>query len=259
MQYILKGQNEATRLDEQSAIPEFSLLKELENIKLKKGANILDAGCGSGILCRFLEEKYVDLKINGCDLNEAGLEYARKTSANRNSNYFQHNIVESPLKEKYDYIFNRLVAHHLGEQKLRLVIENFFNALNPEGKVYITDADGLLLNIGTLSLGLKDKMQKIKTAFEGDCQVARLIPSLLHEAGFINISWQIQIMDFQGLSRKMEVDQWKSRFESSLPFYIEILGSEFEARKFFKEYLTEASKEHVPLFYNKFIVCGEKV
>lgn len=259
MQYILKGQNEATRLDEQSAIPEFSLLKELENIHLKKGAVVLDAGCGSGVLCRFLEEKYLDLKVNGCDLNETGLEYARKMSHKPNSHFFQHNIVENPLKKTYDVIFNRLVAHHLGEEKLRMMLKNFFEALNPEGKVHIIDIDGLMLNIGTLSPGLKDKLDLLKKAFAGDCQVARLIPSLMHEVGFKNISWQIQMMDFQGESRKSEVDQWKSRFESALPFYIEILGSEFEAKKFFKEYTQEASKDHVPLFYNKFIISGEKI
>ncbi len=258
MQYILKGQNEAIRLDEQSAIPEFSLLKELENIQLKKGAKVLDAGCGSGILCRFLEEKYVDLKISGCDLNQIGLDYARKASAKRNGNYFQHNIVDNPLKEKYDYIFNRLVAHHLGQEKLKMVFDNFFNALNAGGKVHIIDIDGLLLNIGTLSHELKNKMEKLRNAFGGDCFVGRLIPSLLHQVGFKNISWEIQMMDFHGINRKMEVDQWRSRFESSLPFYIEILGSEFEARKFFKEYTQEASKEHVTLFYNKFIVSAEK-
>jgi cyclopropane fatty-acyl-phospholipid synthase-like methyltransferase len=256
--YILKGSNEAIRLDEQTTIPEFSLYKEFEDIQISSGAKVLDAGCGSGILCRFLERKYMDLQINGCDLNQVGLDHAQKSSSNQGSNYFHHNIVEVPLAEKYDYIFNRLVAHHLGEQKLKIVFENFFQALNQQGKVHVIDSDGLFLNLGTLSNNLKDKMAILKNAFGGNLQVGRLIPSLLHEVGFKNISWRIQMMDFQGESRKMEVEQWKSRFESALPFYIQTFGSEFEAKKFFKEYIQEASKEHVPLFYNKFIVMGEK-
>lgn len=259
MSYILKGHNESARLDEQTTIPEFSLYPEFENIELRKGAKVLDAGCGSGILCRFLEKEYLDLNINGCDLAQPGLDYAMKCSINQRSNYFLHNIVETPLKEKYDHIFNRLVAHHLGEKKLKIVFEHFFNALNDEGTVHIIDTDGLFFNLGTLSLGLKDKMEKMKKTFEGDLQVGRLIPALLHEVGFKNISWKIQMMDFQGESRRMEVEQWKRRFESALPFYIDYFGTEFEAKKFFKEYTLEASKEHVPLFYNKFIVTGKNV
>jgi hypothetical protein len=65
-------------------------------------------------------------------------------------------------------------------------------------------------------------------------------------------------MDFQGENRKKEVQQWRERFESSLSFYVEVLGSEFEARKFIKEYTHEASIETVPLFYNKFIIEAVK-
>ena len=258
MSYILKGNNEARRLDEQTTIPEFSLFNEFENNQIRPGARVLDAGCGSGILCRFLEGQSLDLKISGCDLNQDGLEHARKSSLQKETYYFQHNIVEQPFDEKFDYIFNRLVAHHLGENKLKIVLKNFIEALNPKGKVLIIDSDGLFLNLGTLSLNLKEKMEKLKKGFEGNLQVGRLIPSLLHEVGFKNISWQIQVMDFHGESRKMEVNQWRSRFESALPFYIDVFGSEFEAKKFFKEYTQEASNEHVTLFYNKFIVTGEK-
>ena len=98
----------------------------------------------------------------------------------------------------------------------------------------------------------------VKAAFDGNLNVARIIPSLLKSVGFSNVTWRTEIMDFQGESRKLEALQWKGRFENSLEFYIKLLGSEFSARQFFKMYLDEVLNQDVPLFYNKFIIQAEK-
>jgi cyclopropane fatty-acyl-phospholipid synthase-like methyltransferase len=258
MNYILQGKQEGERLDEQTLIEQFSLDEELKNFKIAKGTKVLDAGCGSGILCRYLENNYQDVQINGCDLSKNSLDYAQTQTKNKSTRYFTHNIVENILPDKYDHIFNRLVAHHLGKENVKRICKHFYQALNPHGQVCIIDTDGIFLNLGTLSSALQEKMYKIKSTFHGDLEVARYIPAILEEVGFKDVSWRIQMMDFQGENKKKEVQQWKERFESSLPFYVNLFGNEFEAKKFFKEYTTEAAKTHVPLFYNKFIITAKK-
>ena len=258
MSYILQGKLEAKRLDDQTNIDQFSIQDEFKGIDIAPGSKVLDAGCGSGILCRFLEEKFPEIEMNGCDQSIQSLNYAQENTKNYTSKYFQHDIVSNPFTEEYDYIFNRLVAHHLGEKQLRSAIKIFYQALNEQGKIHIIDVDGIFLNLGTTSLLLREKMEKVKHAFKGDLQVARLLPSLLHETGFKNISCKIEVMNFQGKNRVLEVEQWKERFASGLSFYREVFGTEFEVKKFFKEYTSEAAKEYVPLFCNKFIVTASK-
>ena len=258
MSYILQGQFEAKRLDDQTNIDQFSIQDEFKGIDIPPGSKVLDAGCGSGILCRFLEEKFPEIEIHGCDQSNQSLKYAQENTKSYSSKYFQHDIVCDQLIEKYDFIFNRLVAHHLGEKQLLRTIEIFYQALNKKGKIHIIDVDGVFLNLGTRSVQLREKMDKVKHAFKGDLQAARLLPSLLHETGFKNISCKIEVMNFQGKNRVLEVEQWKARFASSLSFYREVFGNEFEAKKFFKEYTLEAAKEHVPLFCNKFVVTANK-
>lgn len=253
MNYILKSKTEGDRLDRQTDIQEFSLASELRGIEIPSGSRVLDAGCGSGVLCRYLQSTYRGLKVSGCDASEKSLSHARLADPKKETNFFSHDFVLHPFEEKYDVIFNRLVAHHLGE-KLPAVFANFHKALRAGGKLIVIDTDGLFVNLATTSKALQEKMSILQTKFHGNLHAGRLSPSLLTDAGFSSISWRIETMDFHGESRKLEVEQWKERFESSLDFYVQVLGSEFEARKFFREYVQEASKETVPLFYNKFII-----
>ncbi len=258
MNYILKSKTEAQRLTEQSLMESYSLQSELEDLHLSRGTKILDAGCGSGVLCHYLEKKFDGILINGCDIDEESLAFAKSKSMSKNSTYFKHDILNSSLPGKYDIIFNRFVGHHLGKQRMQQVLKNFYEALNPGGKVCIIDIDGLMINLATEEDRLLEKIILVKNKFSGNLHQARIIPSLLSKAGFQNINWKISTIDFKGDEKKQEIDQWQSRFESAINFYIDVFGTESEARYFFKDYLTEARKEEIPLFYNKFIVHGTK-
>lgn len=259
MNYILKAKNEANRLDKQTGMDEFSLETEISSLKFKKGAKILDAGCGSGVACRFLERKFKDVKISGCDLDERSLEHAKLHTLRPSTRFYLHDIVNSPLTEKYDYIFNRYVSHHLGKGRMKKALLNFHQALKNKGKICIVDLDGLFLNIGSCSTALLQDIQKVKIAFSGDLYIGRILPCLLQETGFTNINWTIQTVDFKDQGKHQEVEQWRSRFQSALPFYVTIFGNQNKAKKFFEKYTSEALKSHVPLFYNKFIITAEKM
>ena len=258
MSYILKSKAEAQRLKDQSAMKSFSIEDELNDIQIIPDSKILDAGCGSGVLCHFLEKKFPHAQIEGCDLDELGLAHARRNSTSNRTNYFVHNLQSVPLSRRYDLIINRYVAHHLGSDGMRPVLKNLYNAINPGGKICVIDIDGLMVNLATTNSTLMMKISQLKNEFTGDLHVARVLPTLLHETGFKNISWEITTMDFKGEEKEEEVSLWMRRFESSLPFYIRVFGSEHEARIFFNEFSREALKEHIPLFYNKFVIQAQK-
>ena len=58
--YVLENPHEFQRLEEQSAQPEYDFRSDLPALALPPGARILDAGCGSGIVARYLAERYPD-------------------------------------------------------------------------------------------------------------------------------------------------------------------------------------------------------
>lgn len=256
MSYILRDPKEPQRLDQQSQIAEFSVERELSTLELDSVKTLLDAGCGSGVLCRHLEQRFSNLKVSGCDISESSLEYCRKHARREGTHFFRHNLLERPTDARFGVIVCRLVFHHLSLHQQRVMTRHLRLSLQAGGKLCLIDTDGLFLNLGTTSSSLLERMELVRQGFQGNLVSARYHPSLLAEAGFTNVRWEIVPMDFQGESRQLEVEQWRARFESALPFYIHLLGSELEARRFFRDYLEEAAKEHVALFYNKFIVTG---
>lgn len=256
MNYILKDLSEPERLNEQSEAREFSLESELSSLYIEKKMKILDAGCGSGVLCRYLEERYPDVSIKGCDISAASLNHCREHRLTTRSAFLEHNFVSDALPEKFDLIISRLVFHHLSLSQQKSAVKNLSCSLNSQGVLCLIDLDGLFLNLGTTDEILLSQMEKARKHFGGNLLSARYFPAMMKESGMKDISWRIETLDFQGEARIREVDQWKKRFESSLSFYLDVFGSEFHARKFLRSYLEEASKPEVPLFYNKFIVTG---
>lgn len=257
MSYVMDSPNEAQRLEEQSKNDFFAPEGELAKIKLKSQGIVLDAGCGSGIFSKAIKHTNPQLEVQGCDIDCKHIGFAKNANT-QDVTFFQHDLLQNQLPQKYDHIFNRYVAHHFNRENYSKILENFHQSLNPEGELTIIDIDGLYSNIGTLSTDLDKLLSKIHAKFHGDLKITRKLPELLHNVGFKEISWQIEVIDFSGHNRESEVLQWESRIDNGFKFYIDILGSEFEATRFKKLYLDQISKKTVPLFYNKFIITAKK-
>jgi SAM-dependent methyltransferase len=257
MNYILKDSSEPQRLDEQSLAEEFSLKNELCLLDFGRLKKVLDAGCGSGVLCRYLEENNPSLNLFGCDISEDSLKYCR-TKGSGKTQYFRHNFVEAPVDNKFDLIVSRLVFHHLSLDQQKSAIKNLKSSLPGGGSLCLIDIDGLFLNLGTSSEILLPMIETVRGRFGGHLTSARYFPALMKEAGFSKIHYEIKTMDFQGKAREREVEQWRQRFESSFAFYLDVFGSELEARRFLKLYLEEARRPETTMFYNKFIVTGTR-
>lgn len=251
IKYVLENKNEAKRLEKQSTSKNFSLEEEFKNIVLPQSGKFLDAGCGSGVACNFINEILPNIDMHGCDLSTDRLEFAKKNVPQ--TNFFQADLTElSSLGQKYDCIINRYVAHHLPIDLYRMVLAEFKKSLKPDGKLVIIDAEGALLNIGTTNQQLHKMLATIKANFPGNLYMARYIPTLLKEVGYENISYEIETMDFQGQDKLDEIEQYRDRFENSKEFYIDCLGAENVFEKFIDLYFHEL--QNSTLFYNKFII-----
>jgi len=253
--YIMEDKNESLRLEKQSKQPNFSVQEEFKSLSLPKSGKYLDAGCGSGVVCNFINKVFPHIEMHGCDLTEDRLNFARLNAPK--SKFFQADLTSlSSYGEQYECIINRYVAHHLSIDNYKQLLSEFKKSLNENGKLIIIDAEGALINIGSTNQELLSQLNQIKSSFPGNLNMARYIPSLLHDVGFREIDYQIRTMDFQGAHKLTEIEQYKERINFSQDFYIKALGSENEFEKFKELFFSEALKS--PLFYNKFIITAYK-
>lgn len=121
------------------------LWPELEDFsrEIKKGARVLDAGCGNGRLLEAFKDKQIDYL--GLDSSSTLLELARR-------NYPQHNFLEMDLlattanresadfKNGFDLIFCLAVLQHIPSFELRVqVLKKLKSWLVPGGRLIISN------------------------------------------------------------------------------------------------------------------------
>ena len=104
--------------------------------KIFKNLDILDLGCGGGLVCEPLAR--LGANITGFDFVKQNIDIVRKHAKDSNLNikYSHQNLNSFKLSSKYDAILILEVLEHLDNwKKLILNIKNF---LKPEGKIIIS-------------------------------------------------------------------------------------------------------------------------
>lgn len=84
----------------------------LENLPNIKSGNILDFGCGAGVIASFIGKKHPEVKLNLLDVNALALESSLKTLTlnNLTGNIFASNSL-SEIKNKYDVVISNPPFH----------------------------------------------------------------------------------------------------------------------------------------------------
>ncbi|MGB9978748.1 class I SAM-dependent methyltransferase [Methanobacterium sp.] len=95
---------------------------------------ILDMGAGTGLLTKFLFEKYPEAEFTLLDMSEEMLKVAKNRFRNYNNfkfitaDYTTHNF-----NNKFDLIVSSLSIHHLEDIDKEKLYKKIYNTLNPEG------------------------------------------------------------------------------------------------------------------------------
>ncbi len=95
--------------------------------------NILDYGCGVGLLATQVAKHLPRVRISGYDLSAASIEKIGNDLTSRG--VFTHDIAQ--LDENYDLILLSNVLHHISRKEREVTIKNLFNRLSHTGLIII--------------------------------------------------------------------------------------------------------------------------
>lgn len=260
MNYALECKEEFDRLERQSKLFGYDYKEELRYLKIKPGSLVIDAGCGSGVVSRFVAQTNPQSQFVGCDRATERLALA-KTAAQKipNLTFKETDLRTLPFADKtVDVIFSRYVFQHLPPEIIDDVLQEFRRCLKDDGILYLIDFDGGIYNIFPLEEPLTSQLKKVEMQIEFDLYIGRKLPTMLAKEGFTNIQWKIDTFDFHGENLDKERAMMKDRFDNMREALINILGSEKEAAEFQSGYLKALEKSHSVLFYNKFLISATR-
>jgi ubiquinone/menaquinone biosynthesis C-methylase UbiE len=113
----------------------------LNAVQLTKSMDVLDYGCGTGLLGLFLLP-YVR-SVTGADVSTGMLDVLQKKIIEghlENLKTIRLNLENGPLPvERYDLIISSMTLHHIADTEK--VVEAFYNMLHPHGILCISDLD----------------------------------------------------------------------------------------------------------------------
>ena len=137
-----KFNSEASKYDKyrRLIIPHFDLfygtLIELSN-SAENHSKILDLGAGTGLLSKFLRERYPQGKFYLIDLSEDMLNIAKtRFEGQNNFEYILGDYVNYDFEESFDLIVSSLSIHHLTHQEKFQLYQKIYALLN-EGGIFL--------------------------------------------------------------------------------------------------------------------------
>lgn len=259
--YVLDNHQEFERLEVQAKQKSYCLKDELSHLEIRPGMRLLDAGCGSGVVTKYLAKNYPDNDIDSCDFSEIRIQQARKMNAeNPKINYHVADLATLPFPdETFDGAISRYVYEYLPDP-VRATKE-LARVLKPGGKLYLIDLDGVFLNFWTTNTHLNQLLDRLGRSIDFDLHVGKKLPSFLQMAGLQHIQWRVTVHPFTGEELLAERENNRIRLEGAREKFTKALESTELYEEFSRLYLEEmdkAERESSVMYFNKFIAWGVK-
>lgn len=110
----------------------YNITKNLANSKKDK-PHILDLGAGTGLLTKYLFEKYPEAEFTLIDISEEMLKLAKNRFQRYNNfKYITADYLEHDFKN-FDIIVSSLSIHHIEDEDKKKLYKKIYDTLNPEG------------------------------------------------------------------------------------------------------------------------------
>lgn len=260
MNYSMDAEIEASRLEEQVFQINYLLAEELKSFKFSPNEKVLDAGCGTGVLSRYLMTAKNVKYIDGFDSSELRIKQAQnilRTHGLNGINFSVQNLscIDPQFYSSYDTVICRYVLEHV-EDPVQ-VLKELKKTLKPQGKIIVIDLDGVFVNLQSNNTLFHKHMNHFKRRIKFDLNIGSKLPILMKQAGFTNIQWKVELLCCKDDSLIQERDNTIKRFLAFANHYESVFDTFEEFNEFQNVYLSEMMKPENTLVFNKYICSGE--
>lgn len=163
-----------------------ALVHQVEQIvSLEALVTVLDVGCGTGTLLKMLFKARPQAKLHGLDADSTVLDLARGKLGEQVvfAKGFAH---EMPFANaSMDVVTSSLFFHHLTTNQKRNTLTEIRRLLRSGGTLHVADwgkPSNLLMRLAFFFIQLLDGFETTRDSVTG------LLPQLMRDAGFVNVS-----------------------------------------------------------------------
>jgi ubiquinone/menaquinone biosynthesis C-methylase UbiE len=157
----------------------------IEHAHLKPGQRVLDLGCGTGTLTIQIKQFLPQINLVGLDGDPTVLQIAERKAkaAGVEINWDKGFAYDLPYPTtSFDRVISCLMIHHLTAPNKLKAFQEIFRILKSGGEFHLMDFGK------PTSLGMRLISIPIARMEEAGDNIHGLLPGMLHQAGFSNIS-----------------------------------------------------------------------
>ena len=160
----------------------------LDFVKIRPAQKVLELGSGLGIIAHGLAEQYPTAEITGIEFSSEQIDQCAPPPGNLR--YLQGDIHNIPFEaETLDVVYGRYILEHV--QHPLMVLREVYRILKPGGKIFLQE--------NTISLSrlypdcpvfdrIWGQFVTLQEKLGGDAEIGIKLFSLLHRAGFTNLT-----------------------------------------------------------------------
>ncbi len=258
--YIMEDDRESGRLAMKVDAQDF-YTKYLSRHIDSYSKQILDIGCGPGVIAAHLARCCPDCNIIGIDSSERRIEQAKSLNIPNNMSILLTNAYHLQVENnQIDFAYCRFLLEYLKEPDKAL--GEMYRVITRGGKLLLQDLDGQLITLypkPPFSVELDTIIDYlIYTGF--DPFIGRKLFSLAIQAGFEVEDVTVEPYHlYAGVIHEKEFKSWELKLQIAMPHIEAALGSFTKAVKFKNDYLTYLKDPGTFCYSNLItVVCFKK-